>query len=165
MNYAQNQLYMKSLLCSVLWKTSTLIILLFSLVGCSDIAQAGERKPRFVGLITPVSADYVSGFTKGYLTVYLTTDGVNDRNAWYFPQSLFTIYTSDGRVFKNVESQHYADEEIPEVVALPIGSYTLVASTDKGGHVRLPLVIKAGQRTILDLDLRGKGTLSRLADD
>jgi hypothetical protein len=39
----------------------------------------------------------------------------------------------------------------------------VVARSEKEGYIRLPVVIKAGQRTILDLDLREKGTLRRIA--
>ena len=48
-------------------------------------------------------------------------------------------------------------------MALPVGSYMVVARSEKDGYIRLPVVIKAGQRTILDLDLREKGTPTRLA--
>jgi hypothetical protein len=105
--------------------------------------------------------DYSAGSSQGYLTVYLTADEFND--AWYFPHSAFAIYTIDGKLFRNVKSQHFTDDEIPEVVALPVGSYIVVARSEEDGYIRLPVVIKAGQRTILDLDLRGKGTLRRIA--
>ena len=95
--------------------------------------------------------------------VYLRADESYDGNAWYFPQNLFAIYTIDGKLFKNVTSQHSADEEIPEVVALPVGSYMVVARSEKDGYIRLPVAIKAGQRTVLDLDLRQEGAPTRLA--
>ena len=95
--------------------------------------------------------------------VYLRADESYDGNAWYFPQNLFAIYTIDGKLFKNVTSQYSADEEIPEVVALPVGSYMVVARSEKDGYIRLPVAIKAGRRTVLDLDLRQEGTPTRLA--
>ena len=95
--------------------------------------------------------------------VYLRADESYDGNAWYFPQNLFAIYTIDGKLFKNVTSQQSTDEEIPEVVALPVGSYMVVARSEKDGYIRLPVAIKAGRRTVLDLDLRQEGTPTRLA--
>jgi hypothetical protein len=154
---------MKSLLSSILGKTAPLIIPLFLTIGNSTIAQAGDRNLPFSRLIRPGHSDYPAGSLRGYLAIYLTTDEFNDGKAWYFPHSFFAIYTIDGKLFKNVTSQHFADEEIPEVAALPVGSYMVIAPSDKGGYIRLPVVIKAGQRTIVDLDLREKGTLSRLA--
>lgn len=154
---------MKSLLSSIFWKTALLIIPLALTNGGSTSAQAGDRNPLFPGPIRPGDLDYPAGSSQGYLTVYLTADEFNDGDAWYFPHSAFAIYTIDGKLFKNVKSQHFTDEEIPEVVALPVGSYIVVARSEKDGYIRLPVVIEAGQRTILDLDLRGKGTLRRIA--
>ena len=95
--------------------------------------------------------------------VYLRADESYDGNAWYFPQNLFAIYTIDGKLLKNVTSQLSTDEEIPDIVALPVGSYMVVARSEKDGYIRLPVAIKAGRRTVLDLDLRQESTPTRLA--
>jgi hypothetical protein len=154
---------MKSRLSSSFWKTAQLIISLSLIIGSSIVAQAKDRKPLFFGLIRPGGSDYPVGSSRGYLTVYLRADEFNSGDAWYFPQNLFAIYTIDGKPFKSVTSQLSADEEIPEVVALPVGSYMVVARSEKGGYIRLPVAIKAGQRTVLNLDLRQEGTPTRLA--
>jgi len=39
----------------------------------------------------------------------------------------------------------------------------VVARSEKDVYIRLPVAIKAGQRTVLDLDLRQEGTPTRLA--
>jgi hypothetical protein len=156
---------MKSLLSSIFWKTALLIIPLALTIGGSTSAQAGDRNPLFLGPIRPGDLDYPAGSSQGYLTVYLTADEFNDGNAWYFPHSAFAIYTIDGKLFKNVKS-HFTYDEIPEVlVALPVGSYMVVARSEKDGYIRLPVVIKAGERTILDLDLRENGTLRQIAQN
>jgi hypothetical protein len=156
---------MKSLFSLIFWKTALLIIPLALTIGGSTIAQAGDRNPLFPGPIRPGDLDYPAGSSQGYLTVYLTADEFNDGNAWYFPHSALAIYTIDGKLFKNVKS-HFTYDEIPEVlVALPVGSYIVVARSEKDGYIRLPVVIKAGRRTILDLDLREKGTLRRIAQN
>ncbi len=143
---------MKSLLSSILWKTARLVIPLALTIGGSTSAQAGDKNPLFP-----------AGSSQGYLTVYLTADEFNDGSTWYFPHSAFAIYTIDGKLVKNVKS-HFSYDEIPEVlVALPVGSYIVVARSENDRYIRLPVVIKAGERTILDLDLREKGTLRRIA--
>ena len=154
---------MKSLLSLI--KAASLIIPLALIIGNSTIAQAADRNLLFPRPARPGGLDYPAGSAHGYLTVYFTADGFNNGNAWYFPQNLFSIYTIDGKLFKNVKSQHLADDEIPEVVALPIGSYMVVARSKQDGYIRLPVVIKAGQRTVLDLDLRREGTLRRIAQN
>lgn len=142
---------MKSLLSSILWKTARLVIPLALTIGGSTSAQAGDKNPLFP-----------AGSSQGYLTVYLTADEFNDGSTWYFPHSAFAIYTIDGKLFKDVNSR-FTYDEIPEVVALPVGSYMIVARSEKDRSIRLPVVINAGERTILDLDLREKGALKRIA--
>ena len=154
---------MKSLLSSIVGKAAPFMIPLALIMGSSTIAQAGDSSPLSHRPIRPRGADYPAGSSRGYLTVYLTADEFNDGNAWYVPQNLFAIYTIDGKLFKNITTQYSADDEIPEVVSLPVGSYMVVARSEKGGYIRLPVAIKAGQRTVLDLDLRQEGTPTRLA--
>ena len=154
---------MKSLLSSICGKTAPLTIPLALIIGSSTIAQAGDSSPLFHGPIRPRDSECPAGSSRGYLTVYLRADQFYDGNAWYFPQNLFAIYTIDGKLFRNGTSQHSADEEIPEIMALPVGSYMVVARSEKDGYIRLPVAIKAGQRTVLDLDLRQEGTPTRLA--
>ena len=154
---------MRSLLPSIFWKTASLIVPLALTIGSSTIAQAGDRNPLSPGPIRPGNLDYPATSSQGYLTVYITTDEFNDGSAWYFPRGFYAIYTIGGKLFKNVKSQHSADDEIPDVVTLPVGSYMVVARSEKDGYIRLPVVIKAGQRTILDLDLREKGSPRRIA--
>jgi len=154
---------MKSLLSSSFWKTAQLIIPLSLIIGSSTIAQAKDRNPLFCGLIRPGGSDYPAGLSRGYLTVYLRADQFYGGNAWYFPQNLFAIYMIDGKLFKSVSTQQSADEGTTVIGALPVGSYMVVARSEKAGYIRLPVAIKAGQRTVLDLDLRQEGTPTRLA--
>ena len=61
----------------------------------------------------------------------------------------------------NLKINPRTDDLIPWEVALPIGSYTVVARLQRGGEVRVRFVIKAGQRTIVDLDLAEQETYRR----
>ena len=154
---------MKPTRCSALLKT-TLLIVPLSLYFCGPtIAEGRDRSVLSPGPVRPGNLDYPATPSQGYLTVYITIDEFNDGSAWYFPRDFYSIYTIGGKLLKNVKSQHSADDEIPDVVALPVGSYMVVARSEKGGYIRLPVVIEAGQRTILDLDLREKGSLRRIA--
>jgi len=67
-----------------------------------------------------------------------------------------------GGFFKRVENNiSRTDDLIPWEVALPIGSYMVVARLQRGGEVRVRFVIKAGQRTIVDLELAEQETYRR----
>ena len=153
---------MKSLLSSIFWKTAPLIVPLALSIGGSTIAQAGDRNPLSPGPIRPGNLDYPAKSSQGYLTVYITTDEFNDGSAWYFPRGFYSIYTIGGKLFKNVTNQRSPADEIPEVVALPVGTYAVVARSARDGYGRVLVVIKEGQQTILDLNLWEK-TQRRLA--
>jgi hypothetical protein len=93
---------------------------------------------------------------QGSLVVYSATDAFEDGDLPYYAHSSYTIYTTDGKIFKNVENHLSRSDEIPDVVRLPVGSYVIEARSERDGYVRVRIVIKAGRQTILDLDSRGK---------
>ena len=90
----------------------------------------------------------------GYLVVYSATDEVSDGDSAFNPHSSYVIYTSDGKFFRNVENHISRTDELPELVKLAAGSYTLEARSANDGYVRVPVVIKPGRQTIVDLDSR-----------
>jgi hypothetical protein len=91
----------------------------------------------------------------GSLVVYSATDAFDDGDVPYYAHSSYTIYTADGKLFKNVENHISRSDEIPEVVILPMGTYEIEARSERDGYVSVRVVIKAGRQTILDLDSRG----------
>ncbi len=106
-----------------------------------------------------------AGFTAtnlGYLQVFSATDQFDDGGLSYYAHSSYAIYTNDGKLFKNIENHLSRSDEIPEIVALPIGYYTVEARSGTNGYIRVRVVIKTGQRTTLDLDLREKQTPARI---
>jgi len=93
--------------------------------------------------------------SQGSLVVYSATDAFEDGDVPYYAHSSYTIYTADGKLFKNVENHISRSDEIPAVETLPVGSYVIEARSERDGYVRVRVVIKAGRQTILDLDSRG----------
>jgi hypothetical protein len=93
---------------------------------------------------------------QGFLAVYLGSVASNEDSAWYFPRSFYSIYTPDGRLFRTITSQPSADDYVPDVVALPIGSYLIVGQSENNKQIRMPIVIRSGGRTTVDLDLSGR---------
>lgn len=128
-------------------------------------AQGRDRNVLFPGPVRPGQLDYRSELSQGSLEVYSATDAFDDGGVLYHAHSSYAIYTTDGRLFKNVENHISRSDEIPEVVALPAGSYVVEARSEKDGYVRMRVVIKVGQQTILDLDLRDKESPRRIADN
>ena len=110
----------------------------------------GSATAKMNGLGHPVAS------ARGYLVVYLSSVVSSENSAWYLPRSFYSIYAGDGKLFRTITSQPSADEIIPDVVALPTGSYFLVGESEDNKEVRLPIVIRAGRRTTVDLDLSGR---------
>jgi len=162
MNHQPQPNSMKSTLCSLSLKITSLIVLLIFYFGSSTYGQARDRDVLSPGPVRPGNLDYRTELPRGYLKVYSATDEFNDGDAWYFPHSSYAIYTIGGKLFKNVKNQRSPADEIPEVVALPVGTYAVVARSERDGYGRVLVVIKEGQQTILDLNLWEK-TQRRLA--
>ena len=154
---------MKSPHSSSFLKTALLIVPLALCFGGSTVAQVGGKDPLSPGPVRLGNLDYRTELPQGYLKVYSATDEFNDGDAWYFPHSSYAIYTVGGKLFKNVKNQRSPDDEIPEVVALPVGTYAVVARAEKHGYIHALVVINEAQQTILDLDLWEKTTSARLA--
>jgi hypothetical protein len=93
---------------------------------------------------------------QGSLVVYSATDQFDDGGLFYYAHSSYSIYMTDGKFFKNVENHISRSDEIPSIVTLPIGSYIIEARSESRGYVRVPVVITAGRRTVLDPDRGSK---------
>jgi hypothetical protein len=139
---------MKSTACSLFLKITLLIVSLTFSFGSSMYGQARDRSVLSPGPVRPGGLEY----RQGSLKVYSATDEFDDGGLPYYAHSSYAIYAIDGKLFKNVENHISRSDEIPEIVSLPAGSYTVVARSEKDGYVRVPVIIKEGQRTILDLD-------------
>ena len=160
MNHQPQPNSMKSTLCLLSLKITSLIVLLTFYFGSSTYGQARDRNVLSPGPVRPGNLDYRSELPQGYLKVYSESDEFNV--GAYYAHSSYAIYSINGRLFKRVENNiSRTDEIIPWEVALPAGSYTVVAWSERDGEVRVRFVIKAGQRTIVDLDLAENETHRR----
>ena len=143
---------MKSQLCSVLLKTALLTVFWSGLT----IAQARDK-------IRPGNLDYGAELSQGSLMVYSATDEFNDGGVLYYAHSSYAIYTTGGTLFKSVENHISRNDETPEIVTLPVGSYIVEARSERKGYVWVRADIRAAQRTTLLLDAREKESPSRIA--
>ncbi len=148
--------YMKSQHSSSFLKTALLIVLLALCFGGSTVVNAGGSDPLSIGAVRPGTLDYRTESAQGYLRVYSATDEFNDGGLAYYSHSSYAIYTIGGKLFKSVENHISRSDESPELVALPAGSYLVIARSNRHGDVGIHVAIKAGRLTVLDLDL-GEG--------
>lgn len=154
---------MKSRLYSMFFKTARLIASFAWCLAGPSVAQAADRDPLFPGTVRPGRLDYRAELRQGYLKVYSAIDEFKDGDGWYFPHSSYEIYTINGKLLKSVGNHISRSDEIPEIVALPVGFYTVVARAEKAGYIRVPVVINEGRETILDLDVWESKTLRQFA--
>lgn len=143
---------MKPLLHSFVSKTLLLVGLFGSLIASLAMAQDATGDSLFVGAMNIAPANHRSHSTEGYLLVYSATDPFDDGDLVFNAHSSYSVYTPDGKLFKNVENHISRSDEIPELVTLPVGSYTIQARSERQGYVRVSVVIRTGQHIVLDLD-------------
>ena len=143
---------MKTRLHSSLLKTVLLLVSLASFIGSLATSQGGTNDAFFVGAAHIGAPHHRQGSAQGYLLVYSATDPFNDGDLVFNAHSSYSVYTPDGKLFKNVENHISRSDDIPELVSLPVGSYIVGARSENNGYVRLRVVIKPSQRTILALD-------------
>ena len=143
---------MKSLLNASCSTAALLIVLLVLRCGSSTTAQAGDYNALRIGFVRFGGMEHRTGSAEGYLLVHSATDEFNDGDLIFNAHSSYSIHTTDGKLFKNVENHMSRSDELPEVVTLPPGSYTVEARSANNGYVRVPVQIKPGRQTIVDLD-------------
>ena len=143
---------MKSLLNASCSTAALLIVLL--VLGCGSLTttQAGDNTPLRIGFVRFGGMEHRTGSTQGYLLVYSATDEFSDGDLIFNAHSSYSIHTTDGKLFKNVENHISRSDEMPELVTLPPGFYTVEARSGNNGYVRVPVQIKPGRQTIVDLD-------------
>ena len=124
-----------------------------------------EQETRFRYLAGPIGPrlDYRTELPQGYLIVYSATDPFDDGGVPYYAHSAYSIYTADGKFFKRVENHISLSDEVPALVTLPTGSYTIEARSESHVYVRVPIVITAGRRTVVDPDREQTVMHKRLA--
>ena len=126
--------------------------MLGSLIASLAMAQDDTGDSFFVGAMNIAPANHSAHPAEGYLLVYSATDPFDDGDLVFNAHSSYSVYTPDGKLFKNVENHISRSDEIPELVTLPVGSYTIQARSERQGYVRVSVVIRIGQHTVLHLD-------------
>ena len=133
-----------------LYKNTCAAIILFgilALVGCAsapiEVLQPVGPKPRDAEQSKPLL---------GYLKVYSNTESYNDGDVMYYPHSGYSIYTNERKRIKIVANHISNNDETPEVVPIPIGNYYILAQSEVDGLVHVPVIIKAGRVTVVNLE-------------
>ena len=133
-------------------KAALLIVSFVLCWGTLTSAQAGDDHALRIGLVRFNTIEHRTDSAEGYLLVYSATDEFSDGDLIFNAHSSYSIHTTDGKLFKNVENHMSRSDEIPALVTLPPGSYTVEARSGNNGYVLVPVQIRPGCQTIVDLD-------------
>ena len=95
------------------------------------------------------------GSGSGQLIVYSATDEKEvGKMSPYYLRTEYVINRPDGKLFKWVPNHTGNMDQTTQVITLPAGNYEVVALSESYGRVHVPIVIKGGQTTEVDLEGR-----------
>ena len=138
---------MKSLL------TVPSLIVLLSL-GLAGAAAAKETVLPPVGPET----DHFQGPLVGYLRVFTATSQVETGDStWEYPHTDYRVCAPSGKVVSFVPNSVGDLSGAPATVELPPGKYLVHAESDRNGFVAVPVIIKGGHTTVVDLESKHIG--------
>ena len=119
-----------------------------SLAACSTAAPLTT-----LDTVGPKPADvHPAGPMLGYLKVYNSTREYSNGDVLYSPHRRYFLYNLDGRRLRTVDNRASRKDEEPQSVALPVGKYYVLAESENEGLVRVPVVIKGGSTTLVNLE-------------
>jgi hypothetical protein len=122
------------------------------LTGCATAPMAlSPVGPESAGKVAAVSKN-----NKGYLQVFSATEKsipmATDDPVSFDLHTGYEIHDQSGRNVRFVQNHASNMDEWPDQVALPAGTYNIMAASSCCGQVSVPVVIQAGQRTVVHLD-------------
>src|SRR5438876_4889939 len=90
------------------------------------VALLGTTRGSETETMAPATGTEKAGqLSQGSLVVYSATDAFDDGDVPYYPHSSYAIYTINGKLFKHMENRVSSNDQIPETVTLPAGSYVI----------------------------------------
>ena len=132
---------------------------MIGLSACATAAPLTTMEP-----VGPKPADVrPSGPMLGYLKVYNSTREYSNGDVLYYPHRRYFLYNLEGARIKMIDNRMSRKDEEPQSVPLPVGKYYVVAETENDTLVRVPVVIKGGSTTFVNLE-RGTPVGSGLKD-
>lgn len=121
------------------------VAIVLMLVGCAST-------PIVLNPVGPPPPGASAAPHQGYLRVYTTTQEHKDGEDTYHPHTGYDIYTASGFRWKYVRNRIDDTDESPMVVVLPTGNYKIVGRADGYGRITVPVVIKGGMLTEVNLE-------------
>ena len=122
---------------------------LVSLVGCAA-APAVIHEP-----VRPQRSQLARRRADGDLVVYSAPRVSGYAQAEYPAYTDYTIYTQEGKVLSRIDNSTGSFNGYPARVALQPGEYRVKALEAGGRYAIVPVIIEAGETTVVSLDGTG----------
>jgi hypothetical protein len=118
---------------------------------------ASEQNPVALDAVGPAQLSKPDPATadQGTLVVYSAANPQPDfgaRDPYRQVFSNYEIYSTDGRLLKKIHNNDDTMLQRPVGVGLPAGKYTVQARANGYGLVSVPVMIQAGQNTVVHLE-------------
>ena len=127
-----------------------LVVLGSSLFACSCTML---QTPIAVAPVGPGPGSQMAAAATGFLKVYTNVQGYPyDSSDYYYVHTDYGIYNLDGMRVKSVQNAESFHSLNPQQVALPPGQYVVKGWTGSSQLAKVPVEIKAGCLTIVNLE-------------
>ncbi len=116
------------------------------------LASAALAKETVLPPVGPEPPGIFHGPLVGFLKVYTATNEVSDGDMKFYPHTGYKVCAPNGKVVAFVANGDGHREGAPDNVELPPGKYVVHAESDRDGRVAVPVVIRGGNTTVVDLE-------------
>jgi hypothetical protein len=109
--------------------------------------------PTPLALVGPDAHGRMGAGPEGYLEVFTATQTIDvDFHSYFSPHLGYDVNDLSGQCVKFVPNHTSDLDEAPDRVALPPGTYQVVAESTWCGLVSVPVVVQPGKTTVVHLD-------------
>ena len=131
-------------------------------LGVSIFAMscALTTKPVVLGTVGPDPSARAASTLTGFLRVYSAVKCYPYDRQYYFGRTDYGVYDTKGNRVRSIQNAARFHDLAPALVTLPAGAYNVVAWADGYELVRVPVVIKAGQLTEVNLEANRKPSIA-----
>jgi len=138
---------------SILTVPSLIVLLSLGLAG------AAAAKETILPTVGP-EIEHFQGPMVGYLRVFTATTEKETGETYEYPHTDYRVCAPSGKVVAFVANGDGNLSGAPDTVELSPGKYIVHAESDKDGFVAVPVIIKGGHTTVVDLESNHVGSLS-----
>lgn len=130
-------------------KQSLSLLFMAAFAGCATRTSTVVNEPVGPDLARP-KINLSQG--SGQLVVYSALETVSPVSSDFPTHTAYDIYDEDGKLVQRVDNRSGSFYQTPATVRLAPGNYQVKARATNHGLVTVPVIVKEGESTVLDLD-------------